>query len=139
MASPPPTPAQTHHTATAEARSAFTSHLSSIGSTLHSSLQTRALDIHANSAAISKQQSELSKQTAALGKQSAVYQKLADETRERLKEIGDVQNWAEMIERDLLVVEEARGELELGIRGEWYGAGRSSDGCLVVDPVWAPR
>jgi len=31
---------------------------------------------------------------------------MADNSRGKLKEIGDIQNWAEMIERDFLVVEE---------------------------------
>lgn len=91
---------------TIEARTAITASLSSIGSHLDTSLQTRAQDIHSNTAVISKQQGDVAKQTAALAKQSAQYQKIADESREKLKEIGDVQNWAEMIERDLLVLEE---------------------------------
>lgn len=35
-----------------------------------------------------------------------------DGARQGLKEIGDVQNWAEMIERDLLVVEEVLRQVE---------------------------
>ena len=37
---------------------------------------------------------------------------MADETRAELKEIGDVQNWAEVIERDLLVLESMMDEVE---------------------------
>ncbi|KAI9867988.1 MAG: hypothetical protein M1830_005729, partial [Pleopsidium flavum] len=49
---------------------------------------------------------DLAKETAVLSKQTAQWQKTADNSQEKLKEIGDVQNWAEMIERDLLVIEE---------------------------------
>ena len=91
---------------TAEARAAFTASLNSVGSQLDSELQSRVKDIHANSAVIAKQETEVAKQTALLAKQNAQYQQIADESREKLKEIGDVQNWAELIERDLLVLEE---------------------------------
>lgn len=89
-----------------EARTAVTASLSSIGSSITADIQTRANDLHTNAVAIEKQEKELAKQTAALAKQSAQYQKLLDKSTKSLNEIGDVQNWAEMIERDLMVVEE---------------------------------
>ena len=91
---------------TVEARAAFTASLNSVGSHLDSELQSRAKDIHSNSEVIARQEADVAKQTALLAKQSAQYQQIADESRGKLKEIGDVQNWAEMIERDLLVLEE---------------------------------
>ncbi len=122
----PSSPTQSQRTA--EARQAFTAHLSSVGSHLDTDLQSRAKDIHANSSAIAKQESDLDKQTLALSKQSTQYQKIADEGRDKLKEIGDVQNWAEMIERDLLVVEETlrRVEDEAGVEGNARGGSGSS-------------
>lgn len=91
---------------TAEARAAVTASLASVGSSVDSEMRTRAADLHANSEAIKKQEKELAKQTAVLSKQSAQWQKLADTSTKKLNEIGDIQNWAEMIERDLLVLEE---------------------------------
>jgi hypothetical protein len=91
---------------TAEARDAVTASLSSVGSTYDADLQRRAADLHSNSKVIEKQEKELMKQTAALAKQTAQLQKLADNSTNGLKGIGDVQNWAEVIERDLLVIEE---------------------------------
>ncbi len=102
-----PQPQQTEQDQrTAEARTAFTASLSSIGSSMDADLRSRAAILHANSAALAKQEADLAKETAALAKQTAQWQKMADNSQEKLKEIGDVQNWAEMIERDLLVVEE---------------------------------
>ncbi|MCJ1411045.1 hypothetical protein MMC19_005133 [Ptychographa xylographoides] len=91
---------------TAEARAAFLASLNSVGSQGDAELQSRAKDIHTSSVAVAKQEAEVAKQTELLAKHSAQYQQLADESRGKLKEIGDVQNWAEMLERDLLVLEE---------------------------------
>ncbi|KAF2689718.1 hypothetical protein K458DRAFT_439943 [Lentithecium fluviatile CBS 122367] len=91
---------------TAEARAAVAASLAAVGSSVDNEMRTRAKDLHANSDAIEKQEKELAKQTAALAKQSTQWQKLADTSTKKLNEIGDIQNWAEMIERDLLVLEE---------------------------------
>ncbi|KAI9855054.1 MAG: hypothetical protein M1824_006428 [Vezdaea acicularis] len=91
---------------TAEAKAAITESLASVGSGMDASMQTRASTIHANSAALNKQQADVAKQTSKLEKQSDQWQKMADTSHGQLKEIGDIQNWAERIERDLLVVEE---------------------------------
>ena len=91
---------------TAEARAAVTASLIAVGSSLDAEMRTRAADLHANAEAITKQEKELAKQTAALAKQSRQWQKLADSSTKKLNEIGDIQNWAEMLERDLLVLEE---------------------------------
>lgn len=122
---PPTTTAQDQRTA--EAREAFTAHLNSVGTHLDSDLQSRAKDIHANSAAIAKQENDVAKQSVALSKQTTQYQKIADEGRDKLKQIGDVQNWAEMIERDLLVVEETLKRMEEAAAGG-EGRGRSGEG-----------
>lgn len=89
-----------------EARAAVLASLSSIGTSIDADLSTRTADLHANSAAIAKQEKELARQTAAIRKESDKWQKLGDTSTKKLNEIGDVQNWAEMLERDLLVLEE---------------------------------
>jgi len=91
---------------TAEARAAVTASLASIGGSVDNEMRTRAADLHSNAEAITKQEKELAKQTAALAKQGTEWQKLAETSTKKLNEIGDIQNWAEMIERDLLVLEE---------------------------------
>lgn len=114
-----PTPQQT-----AEARTAFTASLLSAGtSTVQSDLQNRATDIHANAAAIDKQEQELLRQTKNLGKESDKWQKVVDDGARGVKETGDVQNWAEMLERDLCVLEDVMGMVEEGADGNPTKAG----------------
>ncbi len=109
------TPPLSQSQRTLEARAAFTATLTSVGTSLDSDLRSRAADIHSNSVAIAKQEADVSKESSALKKESDRYQKVADASRVKLKEIGDIQNWAELLERDLLVLEET---LRLGGEGE---------------------
>lgn len=89
-----------------EARAVITSSLHAVGNSYNTELQERATILHASAIAIARQEKELKKQTEALAKDSKQWKKLADTTTKQLNEFGDVQNWAEMIEHDLLVVEE---------------------------------
>ncbi|KAJ5221023.1 uncharacterized protein N7469_009910 [Penicillium citrinum] len=107
-----------------EALAAFTATLHSVGTNLEAPLIDRATTITSNAAALQRQETELAEHTARLAKQNAQWMGLADETRDGLKEIGDVQNWAEMIERDLLVLEDMMDDVERGEReGERVGNG----------------
>lgn len=103
---------------TLEARAAFTGSLHSVGQTVSADLRARAADLHANAHAIQKQEFELAKVTTELSKQNDQWDKVVDNARRGLKEIGDVQNWAEMLERDLLVVEEVLRLVEGGREAE---------------------
>lgn len=107
---PPPDPQRT-----AEARAAFTAHLTSIGNSHISTLEGRVSDIYNNSAAISKQGTDVDKQTKRLATEAKKHQKIADDAAGKLKELGDIQNWAEVLERDLLVLEET---MRMGEAGE---------------------
>jgi len=100
----PPQPSQAQRTA--EAHAAFTGALKSVGSNLDADLRARAANLHENATALSKQEADLKRATNDLARQNDQWQKVADQAREGLKEIGDIQNWAELIERDLLIVEE---------------------------------
>ncbi|KAL4953710.1 hypothetical protein BDW69DRAFT_151931 [Aspergillus filifer] len=79
--------------------SAFTASLYSLGQNYTSSLVDRAKVLHENSAALQSQEEQLARTTANLAKQNKEWEKIADEARTGLKEIGDVQNWAELIDR----------------------------------------
>ena len=96
-----PTPQQT-----AEAKAAFLASLNSTGSTVSAALQTRAQDIHSNAAAITNQEAQVKSESEKLEKETKKHEKVLEDGAKKLKEVGDVQNWAEMLERDLLMLEE---------------------------------
>lgn len=128
---PPSTTTTTSTHQKQEALAAFTATLHSVGTNLETPLRDRASLISANEAALQRQEAELAEHTAQLARENAAWAGLADETREGLKEIGDVQNWAEMIERDLLALEEMMGEVEgknLEGEGEEEGEDSGEDG-----------
>ncbi|OTA55287.1 hypothetical protein K449DRAFT_337760, partial [Hypoxylon sp. EC38] len=86
-----------------EARAAFVASMSNM---LDSELQSRASLLHSNAAALSKQEKDVIKGTEALRKENDKLEKLARDTERKIKELGNVQNWAEVLERDFLVLEE---------------------------------
>jgi hypothetical protein len=90
----------------AEARTALEASMSNIGSSLDTALRSRAQNLHANSAQLEKQQKDVVKATEGLRKEGEKLRKLADEGSKKIKELGNVQNWAEMLERDFLVLQE---------------------------------
>jgi hypothetical protein len=96
-----------------------------IGSRLDSDLQSRAANLHSNSAALSKQEANLRTATKSLSKDTDKLKKVADDAQRKVKELGNVQNWAEVIEREFLVLEETlrlvnEGDSgSEGSEGEW--------------------
>ncbi|KAL4803495.1 hypothetical protein BDV18DRAFT_41667 [Aspergillus unguis] len=103
----PPSPSQTQNTNPsvdqARAISAFTASLHSLGANYTSNLVSRSKTLHENSTALSKQEENLAKTTSALHKQNKEWEGIAEGARLGLKELGDLQNWAEVLERELLV------------------------------------
>ncbi|KAJ5720539.1 GCN5-like 1 [Penicillium malachiteum] len=95
-----------------EALAAFTATLHSVGTNLEAPLRERATIINSNAVSLERQEAELAGHSAKLAKQNEGWEKMADETRAELKEIGDVQNWAEVLERDLLVLESMMDDVE---------------------------
>jgi hypothetical protein len=80
--------------------------VASIGNTLDHELQTRASLLHANQAAIEKQELDVEKALADLRREDDKLLKVLNSGSRQVKELGDVQNWAERLERDFLVLEE---------------------------------
>lgn len=107
--SPDPNADQTR---TTEAKAAFTASLNSIGTNYDHPLRARAETLHSTEAILRAQEDQVAAATAGLGRQNGEMEGLLDGGREGLKEIGDVQNWAELLERDLLVVEEVLRDVE---------------------------
>lgn len=68
----------------------------------------------------------MARATAELEKRNGELEGVANKAREGLKEIGDVQNWAEVIERELLVLEEVVRSVE----GEDLGEGGDDTGRI---------
>jgi hypothetical protein len=113
----PPTPNPEQSKAQTEARAAVLASLSSASASYSSALQTHATDLHANAAAINAQQAQLSKEAKGLAGESRKLEKEVDKALKGMREFGDVQNWAEMLERDFMVLEETmrlvEGEVEV--------------------------
>lgn len=110
-------PTESQQAQIAQARTAL---VASIGNALDTELQTRASLLHANSAAIEKQERDVARALRDLRKEDDKLMKVLNEGSRKVKELGDVQNWAERLERDFLVLEET---MRLVDRGR-HGAGR---------------
>ena len=87
----------------AEARAAV---VASMGNMVDSELQGRAAILHANAGALAKQERDVLAATDGLRKQREKLAREADAAARRLKEVGNVQNWAEVLERGFLILEE---------------------------------
>ncbi|KAI0428780.1 hypothetical protein F5Y09DRAFT_312217 [Xylaria sp. FL1042] len=108
----------------AEARAALVASMSNM---LDSELQSRASLLHANTAALSRQEQDVARATEALRKENDKLAKVAKDAGRKIKELGNVQNWAEVLERDFLVLEETMRLVRDG------GAESSDDGSSGSD------
>ncbi|KAI1433227.1 hypothetical protein GGR50DRAFT_696334 [Xylaria sp. CBS 124048] len=107
----------------AEARAAL---MASMSNMLDSELQSRASLLHSNAAALSRQEQDVVKATKALRRENDKLAKVAKDAGRKIKELGNVQNWAEVLERDFLVLEETM-RLVRDSSAESDGEGSSSD------------
>ncbi|KAF8252422.1 hypothetical protein K440DRAFT_645953 [Wilcoxina mikolae CBS 423.85] len=89
-----------------DARHTLTRELHNLGSTVDVDLRDRISTIHSNAATLDNQSKQLRNKTNQLAKTTKQWGGMADSARGKLKEVGDIQNWAEMIEHDLLLIEE---------------------------------
>ncbi|KAF8419449.1 GCN5-like protein 1-domain-containing protein [Tirmania nivea] len=95
------------HPPTEESRKQLHTSLTTLGSQIDADLRDRITTIHQNAQSLETQTRTLKNRTAALSKTTRQWSGMAESARSKLKEIGDIQNWAEMIEHELLVMEEA--------------------------------
>jgi hypothetical protein len=105
--------------------------MTNIGNQHFSALQSRAQNLHANTAQLDKQQKDVIKATEGLKKETEKLRKWADEGQRMVKELGNVQNWAEMLERDFLVLGETIRLANGG--GSHSGSGSGSDSEWETD------
>ena len=109
--------------AQAEARAAVLASLASAGAHQDAQLQRRAADLHGNAAAVARQEARVRQETRALAGEGDRWQRELDGATKGIKEFGDLQNWAEMLERDFAVLEETVRLAEGGLRGESASGG----------------
>ncbi|KAE8355274.1 hypothetical protein BDV28DRAFT_129244 [Aspergillus coremiiformis] len=129
----PPTPVTADTSQrTTEAKTAFTASLRSVGANYDSALRDRTRNLHENSSVLDKQEADVRRATEELALQNDQLAKVADQARHGLKEIGDVQNWAELIERDLLIVEETVRLAEEREREREDGSGEEGESVHEV-------
>jgi hypothetical protein len=105
--------------------------MTNIGNQHFSALQSRAQNLHANTAQLDKQQKDVVKATEGLKKETEKLRKWADEGQRMVKELGNVQNWAEMLERDFLVLGETIRLANGG--GSHSGSGSGSESEWETD------
>lgn len=87
----------------AEARAALVATMANLVDT---ELQARASLLHANAAALARQERDVARATDGLRRETDKLAKVARDAGRNIKETGNVQNWAEVLERDFLVLEE---------------------------------
>lgn len=121
-----PTPSQ--QSQIAQARTAL---VASIGNMLDHELQTRASLLHANQAAIERQERDVARALADLRREDDKLLRVLDRGSRQVKELGDVQNWAERMETDFLVLEETMRLVREG------GGGRSGSGSGSGSGSWS--
>ncbi|KAI1869236.1 uncharacterized protein JN550_005866 [Neoarthrinium moseri] len=116
-----PSPSSPQHTA--QARAAL---VGTIENLLDSELQSRAGLLHQNARALEAQERDVAKATEALRRENDKLVKVVKEGSRRVLETGNVQNWAEVLERDFLVLEDTLRQVR---RGDSSAAGCSDPDC----------
>ncbi|KAK4204725.1 hypothetical protein QBC40DRAFT_329120 [Triangularia verruculosa] len=111
-----------------EARTAL---LATLSNHFDREITPRAQLLHQNNAAIERQQTDLVKATAGLKKENDKLAKMVNGYSKKVKEVGDVQNWAEMLEREFLILEDTLRQVREGgsdsEEGSWTGSYSGSD------------
>ncbi|EGX91019.1 hypothetical protein CCM_05176 [Cordyceps militaris CM01] len=107
----------------AEARAAV---VASMGNMLDTALQGRAAMLHENAGALDRQERDVLAATDALRREREKLAREADVAARRLKEVGNVQNWAEVLERGFLVLEETVRRVNTRRDSGGDGSGSSS-------------
>ncbi|KAI1083763.1 hypothetical protein F5B20DRAFT_348982 [Whalleya microplaca] len=125
-------PSRTTQLHISEARAAL---VASVSNMVDSELQSRASVMHANAGVLARQGRDVERATDALRKENDKLEKMARDAGRKIKEIGNVQNWAEVLERDFLVLEETMRLVRSGGDSE-SGSGSCSQ-CSGSGSSWS--
>lgn len=68
-------------------------------------LKAKMSEVHENKKRIERQVEKMEEKIFAMGKLKKEYMNLYKVTNDRIKEAGDVQNWAEMLDQDIRILE----------------------------------
>jgi GCN5-like protein 1 (GCN5L1) len=79
--------------------------LNLVPKSVESPLKAKMAEIHENKRRISRQTEKLEEKTFVVSKITREYKNLFKATDNRIKEVGDVQNWAELVDQDIRVLE----------------------------------
>ncbi|KFY26877.1 hypothetical protein V493_03822, partial [Pseudogymnoascus sp. VKM F-4281 (FW-2241)] len=107
-------PSSTDTQTLTSARAALEATILSTGTAYTHPIEARARDLHAMNTALATQQTQLLSATGSLAKENDRLAKLAEEGGRRLKEVGALDVWAEVLEGDLAAVEECLRIVEGG-------------------------
>lgn len=106
--------------------------VASLGNMVDAELQSRATTLHENAAALDRQEKGVLAATTGLRREREKLAKEAGAAAKKLKELGNVQNWAEVLEGKFMVLEEtvrlANGGREYK-EGDDRGSSRSGSYC----------
>lgn len=114
----------------AEARAAV---VASMGNLLDSELQSRAEILHESAAALDRQERDVLRATERLRREREKLAREAGGAARKVKELGNVQNWAEVLERGFLVLEET---VRLANK-EGSASGSASCSCSECGSGWS--
>lgn len=104
---------------------------------LDTELQGRAALLHGNAAALTRQERDVARATDALRKENDKLAKVARDAGRRIKELGNVQNWAEVLERDFLVLEETVRLVGQGDSDGESGGGHGDGDSCSCSECWS--
>lgn len=115
----------------AEARAVLLATMNNVGSRFDPDLQERSRNLHANTAVISKQETNLMTATKKLAKETDKLKIVADKGLKTLKDAGNLQNFSEVLDRDLLILEETMRLVRDGYESSLSGSESSWESCRI--------
>ena len=105
--------------------------MATVSNLLDGQLQGRAAQLHGNAAGLERQGRDVARATAGLRRDTDRLAREAADAGRVVKELGNVQNWAEVLERDFLVLEDTVRRVRQGGGSSDDGDGEGEDGSAA--------